>query len=92
MASQRSLAGRMLHIRDDAFETLGDTNLSDLTVAGSSPAFTVDAATDLTPAEDDRIARKVEGTITVPRYVTKNARPEAASASTTAGSRAGWAP
>ena len=75
VASQRSLTGRMLHIRDDAFETLGDTNLSDLTVAGSSPAFTVDAVTNLTPAEDDRIARKVEGTITVPCYVTKNCAP-----------------
>ncbi len=49
VASERSLAGRMLHIRDEAFETLGDTNLSDLTVAGSSPAFTVDAVTNLTP-------------------------------------------
>jgi hypothetical protein len=75
VASERSLAGRMLHIRDDAFETLGDTNLSDLTVAGSSPTFTVDAVTNLTPAEDDRIARKVEGTITVPCYVTKGCAP-----------------
>ncbi|HET8821305.1 MAG TPA: hypothetical protein VFM57_07135 [Thermoleophilaceae bacterium] len=75
VASEHSLAGRMLHIRNDAFRMLGDTNLRDLTVAGSSPAFTVDAVTDLTPAEDDRIARKVEGTITVPCYVTNGCAP-----------------
>ena len=75
VASERSLAGRMLHIRDDAFKTLGDTNLRDLSVAGSSPAFTVDSVTDLTPAEDDRIARKVAGTITVPCYLTDGCAP-----------------
>ena len=75
VASERSLAGRMLHIRDDAFGTLGDTNLRDLTVAGSSPTFTIDTVTDLTPAEDDRIARKVEGTLTVPCYVTNGCAP-----------------
>ena len=61
VASERSLAGRMLHIRDDAFETLGDTNLKDLKVFGQSPSVLVDTVTDYTPAEDDRIARKVEG-------------------------------
>ena len=75
VASERSLAGRMLHIRNDAFRTLGDTNLRDLTVAGSSPAFTVDAVTALAPAEDDRIARKVEGTLTVPCYLTNRCAP-----------------
>ena len=77
VASERSLAGRMLHIRDDAFKTLGDTNLRDLNVAGSSPAFSVDSVTDLTPAEDDRIARKVAGTITVPCYLTNGCAPGA---------------
>jgi len=77
VASERSLAGRMLHIRDDAFETLGDSNLRDLNVAGSSPAFTIDSVTDLTPAEDDRIARKVAGTITVPCYLTMGCAPGA---------------
>jgi hypothetical protein len=75
VASERSLAGRMLHIRNDAFRALGDTNLRDLTVAGSSPAFTVDSVTALAPAEDDRIARKVEGTLTVPCYLTKGCAP-----------------
>jgi hypothetical protein len=71
VASERSLTGRMLHIRNDAFKQLGDTNLKDLAVAGSSPQVTVDSVTDLTPAEDSLIARKVQGTMTVPCYVTK---------------------
>ena len=75
VASERSLAGRMLHIRDDAFGLLGDSNLKDLTVAGSSPAFTIDAVTDYTAAEDDLIARKVEGTLTVPCYLTNGCAP-----------------
>ena len=75
VASERSLAGRMLHIRDDAFETLGDTNLKDLKVSGQSPSVFVDTVTDYTPAQDDRIARKVEGHITVPCYLTKACAP-----------------
>jgi hypothetical protein len=75
VASERSLTERMLHIRNDAFAQLGDTNLKDLTVAGSSPAVTVDSVTDLTPAEDPLIARKVEGTMTVPCYLTKGCAP-----------------
>ena len=75
VASERSLTGRMLHIRNDAFRSLGDTNLRDLTVAGSSPAFTIDTVNDLAPAEDDRIARKVKGTLTVPCYVTEGCAP-----------------
>ena len=75
VASERSLAGRMLHIRDDAFRALGDTNLRDLKVAGKAPAFTIDTVTDLTPAEDDRIARRVDGTMTVPCYLTDACAP-----------------
>jgi hypothetical protein len=75
VASERSLAGRMLHIRDDAFGTLGDTNLKDLKVSGQSPSVFVDTVTDYTPDQDDRIARKVEGHITVPCYLTKGCAP-----------------
>jgi hypothetical protein len=75
VASAHSLAGRMLHIRDHAFAGLGDRNLADLTVAGGAPAFTVDSVTDLTPAEDDRIARRVEGTLTAPCYLTNGCAP-----------------
>ena len=47
VASERSLARSLLRIRDDAFGTLGDSNLKDMQVAGSSPGFTIDAVTDL---------------------------------------------
>ena len=92
VASERSLTGRMLHIRDDAFGTLGDTNLRDLKVAGQLADRSVDTVTDYTPAQDDRIARKVEGHdhgAVLPDE--RRARPEAASASTSRGCRGGWA-
>jgi hypothetical protein len=41
VASARSLAGRMLAIRDDAFAQLGDHDLADRRIQGSPPAFTV---------------------------------------------------
>jgi hypothetical protein len=75
VASERSLAGRILHIRDDAFRALGDRNLRDLKVQGRSPAFTVTSATDFSPAQDDRVARHVEGTLTVPCYLTNGCAP-----------------
>ena len=76
VASERSLAGRALHIRDDAFRQLGDRNLRDLKASGRAPSFRIDSSTDLMPAEDDRIARRVEGTITgVPCYLTNGCAP-----------------
>jgi hypothetical protein len=41
VASADSIAGRMLHIRDDAFAQLGDTNLADVHVAGKAPTAIV---------------------------------------------------
>src|SRR5918997_823233 len=75
VARSRSLAGRMLHVRDTAFAALGDRNLRDLQVQGSSPQFTVDSVVNLTPAQDDRIARQVEGTLTVPCFLTNACAP-----------------
>jgi hypothetical protein len=57
VASERSLSERMLHIRDDAFESLDDR----------APAFGV---TQVEDAIDERIARRVTGTFTVPNYLT----------------------
>ena len=42
---------------------------------GSSPAFTVDTVKDNTLAEDDRIARRVEGTLTAPCFLTNGCAP-----------------
>jgi hypothetical protein len=69
VASERSLAGRMLQIRDDAFAKLGDTDLSDLTVQGSAPAFVVDTVENLTPQQDSNIGRRVKGRVVVPCYL-----------------------
>ena len=69
VASKRNLSERALSIRNDAFAQLGDTNLKNLQVEGTSPAFTVSSVTDYTAAEDNRIARKVEGTVPVPCYL-----------------------
>jgi hypothetical protein len=69
VASQRNLSERALFMRDDAFSQLGDTNLANMQVEGNAPTFTVNSVTNYTPAEDDRIARRVEGTVVVPCYL-----------------------
>ena len=77
VASEKSLTGRMLQIRDDAFAKLGDTNLSDLTVQGSAPNFLVTQVENLAPCgddgcqdgEDNNIGRRVTGRIAVPCYL-----------------------
>jgi hypothetical protein len=69
IASAESIAGRMLSIRDEAFAGLGDTNLADMVVQGSSPTFSITSTEDFTEADNARIARRVEGTITVPCYM-----------------------
>ncbi|MBW3664896.1 MAG: hypothetical protein KY469_17495 [Actinobacteria bacterium] len=84
VASERNLAERMLHIRDDAFAQLGDSNLADLEVAGAAPTFVVDEITqslpcrvefDVPPVDcdeeelDPRVLRRVEGRVIVPCYL-----------------------
>jgi hypothetical protein len=75
--SDRNAAGRMLSIRNRAFDTLGDHNLSDLHVAGKSPHFAVTSVESFTPCgsdgcqggENDHLARIVKGTVTVPCFL-----------------------
>jgi len=59
VASQRSLTGRMLHIRDDAFAAF----------ANGVPDFKITRVTDYTSDQNPKIARQVEGTVTVPTYL-----------------------
>jgi len=56
VASGRSLSGRMVHIRDDAFANLG----------GNAPTFTV---TKVTQNPSANHSRRIEGTFTVPNYL-----------------------
>ena len=69
VASADGLSGRLRHIRDDAFATLGDSRLGDLEVEGAAPAFSVDRVTDFTEAQEPQVARRVEGTVEVPCYL-----------------------
>ena len=73
IASERNLAERMLHIRDDAFAMLGDTNLADGIVAGTAPEFVID---DVIEGDDQQSSgaemgpyREISGRITVPNYL-----------------------
>ena len=75
VASDENIAERMLAIRDNAFGQLGDTNLSDVTVQGTSPAFTVDQVEEFTPAQDPNMARRIRGTFQVPCYLVPNCAP-----------------
>jgi hypothetical protein len=75
--SDRSAAGRMLSIRNRAFHLLGDGDLSDLHVEGSSPRFAVTSVQSFDPCgadgcqdgESDSLARLVKGDVTVPCYL-----------------------
>ena len=69
VAGRDNLTERMLSIRDDAFAQLGDTDLDDMQVQGSAPSFLITDVQDFTPAEDDRIARQVDGQFIVPCYL-----------------------
>ena len=48
----------------------GDTNLSDLTVQGSAPQFAVTSVQNFTTDQNPRLLREVQGTFTVPCYLT----------------------
>ena len=62
VASERNLSERMLHIRNNAFESLDD----------KAPRFQV---TQVENDVDDRVARRVTGTFTVPNYLTGDGGP-----------------
>jgi hypothetical protein len=73
VASERNLTERVLHIRDDAFAQLGDTNLADSRIQGVAPRFAITTVTD--EKGDGARLRKVEGTITVPNYLNDPPQP-----------------
>ena len=76
VASGESLSERVLAMRDDAFARLGDTDLDDLEVQGSSPEFTVAEVIDDPETE---ILRRIKGTIDdVPCYLNQNGCPPGA--------------
>ncbi|HKF91092.1 MAG TPA: hypothetical protein VKC52_06385, partial [Acidimicrobiia bacterium] len=62
VASERNLSERMLHIRDNAFDSLD----------GKAPEFQV---TQVEYDVDERVARRVSGTFSVPDYLTGDGGP-----------------
>jgi hypothetical protein len=72
IASDENNTGRELSMRNAAFSTLGDNNLADGTVEGSSPTFTVSSAENEPPGE---IARRVKGDVVVPCFLFPSCAP-----------------
>jgi hypothetical protein len=81
VASRQGLSGRALHMRDEAFAGLGDTNLRDLKVQGSAPPFVITQTTDFTPDQNANITREVQGRFLVPCYLDAPGCPPGASMS-----------
>jgi hypothetical protein len=70
VASQQSLTGRMLAIRNSAFAQLGDTNLADGVVQGNAPSYEISSVTTLPPAAGvTGTMTSVQGTFQVPCYL-----------------------
>jgi hypothetical protein len=73
VASDENNTGRELSMRNAAFSTLGDNNLADGVVEGSSPTFTVtETENEPNPGE---IARRVKGTVVVPCFLFPSCAP-----------------
>ena len=73
VASSKSLAGRVLSMRNDAFKRLGDTKLADMQVQGRSPSFRVDSVTNFTEGQNANLLRRINGTLLdVPCYLDTN--------------------
>ena len=75
VASDRNIAARALHMRDDAFASLGDARLGNRTVEGAAPHFRVSQVTNFSPAQDPQVARRIMGTVTVPCYLAPSCSP-----------------
>ncbi len=75
VASSENIAGRVLHMRDEALADLGDTTMDDLQAQGSAPAFDVSSVVDYTVGEEPDMARRVQGTFTVPCFMKPSCEP-----------------
>ena len=73
VATPKTLASRLLSIRDRAFALLGDTDLDDLRVEGRAPSFAVGSVDDGNPD-----IRRVTGTFEVPCFLDRPGCPPGA--------------
>ena len=75
-ASNENNYKRVLSMRDRAFkDALGDSTMGDQIVQGDAPEFQVDSVTTYTPMQNDRVARRVEGTYEVPCFLKPSCGP-----------------
>ena len=72
VATDSNIAKRAMYMRDNAFGALGDTNLADGVVTGTSPGFQVTA---VNADPQPQIARRVRGNFTVPCYLVPDCDP-----------------
>jgi hypothetical protein len=72
VASNSNNYRRALHMRDEAFASLGDTTMGDNEPQGNAPAFTVSNVTDVNGSQTKR---RVRGTYTVPCFLEPNCGP-----------------
>jgi hypothetical protein len=73
VATPRTLASRLLSIRDRAFAGLGDRDLDDLRVAGRAPPFAITQVDD-----GDPTVRRIDGTFRVPCFLDRPGCPPGA--------------
>ena len=69
VATDENIAGRILSMRDQSLALLGDTTPGDNVAQGTAPSFTITSSQDFTVGQDARMARRVQGTFTVPCYL-----------------------
>src|SRR5579884_1133826 len=76
-ASTQNVTGRLLAIRDNAFEQLGETKaqIDAGNDGGQAPSFTVSSVTNYTAAQNANVARQITGTFTVPCYIAPTCSP-----------------
>ena len=67
VASERNLTERVLHMRDDAFALLGDTDLADGVVQGNAPGVHCDQRHSVN--NEPGVGMRIEGTFQVPCYL-----------------------
>ncbi|HET6507291.1 MAG TPA: hypothetical protein VFG42_10920 [Baekduia sp.] len=78
VATEKSLAGRVLYMRDQTFKSFGDSNLADGVVSGTAPSFALAPKPldgDFAKYDDGRYAQVLEGSFTVPCYLTNGCAP-----------------
>ena len=87
VASDRSIADRLLHMRDESFAELGDRKLANKRIEGGPPGFRITEVNEFGPAENAAVAREVRGEVDVPCYLAPDCRPGGDSSSGQTASR-----